>query len=127
MEIAVDQLDDNQKELFYKAKAYKENPQAFLISEAEAMMDADQLEKFQIVKKMIEAYQSGGSMDQFVPAEYKSYYDGANTALETAKELKKRKDELQLMMITKAIDPIWALRDPENKGYISKDQCCEMV
>jgi hypothetical protein len=47
--------------------------------------------------------------------------------LEKAKELKKQKDEMQLKMFEKAIDPLWIQQDPENKGYITKDQSGEMV
>lgn len=34
---------------------------------------------------------------------------------------------MQLKMFEKAIDPLWIQQDPENKGYITKDQSGEMV
>ena len=34
---------------------------------------------------------------------------------------------MQLALITKAVDPIWAKKDTEGLGYITKFQCCELV
>ena len=44
-----------------------------------------------------------------------------------ANELKKKKDEMQLKLIGKAVDPIWKMKDKENLGYITKEQCCEIA
>lgn len=51
----------------------------------------------------------------------------AEKAMEKAKELKRKKDELQLKLIKKAVEPIWKIKDKENLGYITKDQCCEIA
>ena len=51
----------------------------------------------------------------------------AEKAVEKAKELKRKKDELQLKLIRKAVDPLWALKDTEDLGYITKEQCCEIA
>lgn len=51
----------------------------------------------------------------------------AEKALAKAKELKKKKDELQLKLIKKAVEPIWKIKDKENLGFITKDQCCEIA
>ena len=47
--------------------------------------------------------------------------------MEKAKEMKRKKDELQLKLIKKAVEPIWKIKDKENLGYITKDQCCEIA
>ena len=94
MELAIDMLDEDQKKLFYKAKAFKQDPQSALLDEAEIMIDPKHREQFKLVKKMIQTYQSGGSMDGFIPEQYKGYVDTANVAIEKAKEIKKKKDEL---------------------------------
>jgi hypothetical protein len=69
-------------------------------------------------KKMAEGY---------VPEEYKGYFNAGMQAYDKALELKKQKDEMQLKMFEKVIDPIWVKYDPEGKGNISKDQCQVMA
>lgn len=51
----------------------------------------------------------------------------AETAIEKAKEIKRKKDELQLKLIRKAVEPLWVMKDKENLGYITKEQCCEIA
>ena len=62
-----------------------------------------------------------GSYVEFVPEEYKKYYIMAETAIEKAKEIKRKKDELQLKLIRKAVEPLWVMKDKENLGYITKE------
>jgi hypothetical protein len=87
-------------------------------------MNEDQKAKFEIVKKIAVC---DGDYIQFVPEEYKQYYTLAEKAVAKAKELKKKKDELQLKLIKKAVEPIWKIKDKENLGFITKDQCCEIA
>lgn len=42
-----------------------------------------------------------------MPEEYKEYADKAESALEAASELKKKKDEYQQQMFVTAITPLW--------------------
>ena len=62
-----------------------------------------------------------------MPEEYKGYFNAATSAYDKALELKKKKDEMQLQMIEKAIDPIWSKYDTEGAGAVSKSQCQDMV
>ena len=62
-----------------------------------------------------------------MPQEYKGYYEKASQAMDKANELKKKKNEMQISLITKAVTPIWAKKDTKNLGYITKTQCCEIV
>ena len=133
MELALSALndDDPQKKegllLLEKAKSFKSDPVKALLSEAEQIMEPDQKEKLELAVKIYETYKSGGSMDSMVPEEYKGYYNHANVALEKAKELKAKKDEMQLAIITKAVNPIWSKKDTEGLGHITKVQCMELV
>lgn len=70
---------------------------------------------------------ANGDYRDCMPEAYRPYYDMANKAMEKAKELKKKKDEMQLKLIGKAVEPIWKMKDTENLGYITKEQCCEIA
>ena len=41
--------------------------------------------------------------------------------------MKRQKDELQISMFEKAIDPYWIKYDKENKGYITQQQFGELA
>lgn len=70
-------------------------------------------------------------MEALLPPEQKpkfekflKVYRQANEKLQAAR---KKKQEIQLQLITKAVTVIWKQRDPENLGYISKADCGDMV
>ena len=133
MELALSVLsdDDPKKQealkLFEKAKAFKIDPVKAMIAEAGEMMEPDQREKLQMAVKIYETYKAGGSIETLMPVEYKGYYEQANQAIDKAKDLKTKKNEMQISLITKAVTPIWAKKDTQNLGYITKTQCCELV
>ena len=58
-----------------KANAFKADPVIALISEAEQIMEPDQIEKLKLAVKIYETYKSGGSMETIVPENYKGYYN----------------------------------------------------
>ena len=63
----------------------------------------------------------------FVPDDYKSAFQTGLMVIDKAAELKKQKDELQIAGFNKLIEPLWVKYDTEEKGFISKEQCVDMV
>ena len=52
-------------------------------------------------------YQDPNAMKDHVPEQYKGMFDMGMQAIEGAKYLKQKKDEMQLQMCEKAVDKIW--------------------
>ena len=60
---------------------------------------------------------------EYIPEEYKGYFHKAGSYYDYAMELKAKKDEMQISLFEKLIDPLWSKFDTEGKGYITHDQC----
>ena len=67
----------------------------------------------------------------YVGAEYmdqlNSGVEMAGQAYEGAVYLKEKKDELQMAMCQKIVDPVFGLYDTDNTGFITKGQCEELA
>ena len=66
------------------------------------------------------------AIEGFVPEQYKGQFDTAVKTYDKAVELKKQKDELQIQIFEKAIDPLWKQYDKDDKGHISQEQFKEL-
>ena len=80
-------------------------------------MTPQQLEQYTTIRKVLES----GSIEPLIPQEYKIYYSAAKMAIEQANELKKKKDELQLVSIRAAVNMII------KEDHVNKQQCEAMV
>ena len=53
--------------------------------------------------------------------------DMASAGMAQMEELKRQKDEMQIAMMEKGISPLWGPYDPEDKGYITQAQLCDLA
>lgn len=67
------------------------------------------------------------AVEGMLPGSYKGSFQTALSVYDQAVDLKKQKDELQISMFEKAIDPVWQNYDKDNKGYITQDQFGELA
>ena len=105
----------------------KDDPEALkaeMQKKAEALIPGQYQAGFGMAKGL---YSDPRSVKGFVPAGYEGYADKLEAGLDAAAALKKKKDEMQIALITKAIDPLWVKYDTENTGFISKDQNGELA
>ena len=92
------------------AKLFKDDPEAAAL----AQLTPEQRELALKAKKMKELYDDpskgaaklGGWMKSVCPDEYKGHLDKVGQGLEMAAELKRKKDEMQISMIEKALAKI---------------------
>ena len=67
----------------------------------------------------------GGQMKSVCPDEYKGHLDKVGQGLEMAAELKRKKDEMQINMIEKALAKI--LEQANITGDINKSDCVQLT
>lgn len=66
------------------------------------------------------------AMKDYVPDDYKDYYDQAEAGVKKAAELKRMASEAKMMMIEKALDPLIATVSSNPDG-ITKEECASLV
>ena len=54
-------------------------------------------------------------------ASFKNIIAVMKKANEQTKEIRRKKNEFQIKMIGKAVEPLWKMKDTENVGHLTKD------
>ena len=86
----------------------------------EGQVPAQYKGQYDMAKALYTSEDKRTTVEGFVPAKYKGHFGAAMSTYDKAVDLKKQKDEMQIKMFEKAIDPIWKQYDPEDKGYITQ-------
>ena len=77
-------------------------------------------------KAVYEADDKREAVGSLVPEGYKGSYQAAVASYDKAVEIKHQKDEMQIAMFEKVIDPLWRKYDENDDGYITQEQFMEL-
>ena len=58
---------------------------------------------------------------------FKNYISLMKKAAEATREIRRKKNEMQMKGIAMALEPLWKMKDKENVGHLTRDQTGELV
>ena len=115
-----------------RAVQFQHDPALALLNESENLVEEQHKQKIQITKVMVDKEKGmDEKLEVIVPPEhiddFRRYISILRAAREKAIELKRKKDEMQVQLIYKALESPWKKYDPEDTGYLAKDQTSELA
>lgn len=110
-------MSAKEREAYLKEKALKK---------AEGHIPDKYRGQYDVAKGLYQSEDKRKAIEGFVPDSYKGSYQTALSSYDKAVDLKKQKDEMQIKMFEKAIDPMWKKFDKKNEGHITQEQFGEL-
>jgi len=104
-----------------------------LLNESEDLVETpDDKKKIEMIKILVDKEKGmDEKLEAILPQEHRASFKTIIAIMKKAhaahQEIKRKKNELQLKMIGKAVEPLWLMKDTENVGYLTRDQTGELV
>ena len=83
-------------------------------------------DQMDMAKSLYASEDRRATLTGFVPDKYQGQLQTAMTTYDKAKDFKKQKDEMQISLFEKVIEPFWKQFDPTNLGYIGQDKFMQL-
>ena len=116
-----------------RALAFKNDPVMALLNESLDLVETpEDKSKIEMTKILVDKEKGmDEKLEAMLPAEHRASFKTIiaimKKANEFAKEARRKKNELQIAMIGKAVEPLWKMKDTENVGHLTRDQTGELV
>lgn len=116
-----------------RALEFKRDPVMALLNESEDLVETpEEKQKIEMTKILVDKEKGmDEKLEALLPPEHRASFKNIiavmKKANEQTKELRRKKNEIQLKMIGKAVEPLWVMKDTENVGHLTRDQTGELV